>query len=69
MLQEKNPLIYFQAHDTEKLSSHFWVELGLDAKAFFFPGEYGILVHSNRMVQPYGFTQEVEIFSLLYFCT
>lgn len=60
--------MYFQAHDTQKLSSHFWVELGLDAKAFFFfPREYGILVHPDRMVQPYGFAQEVEIFFLTVF--
>lgn len=35
----------------------------------FVPCEYGILVHSDRMVQPYGFTQEVEIFFLLHFYT
>lgn len=34
----------------------------------FFPSEYGILVHSDRMVQPNSFTQEVEVFFLLCFC-
>jgi len=34
----------------------------------FFPSEYGILVHSDRMVQPDSFRKlEVEIFSYCVF--